>query len=135
MTWTFDVSKLIISYTRYKADPFFPAITKTWTTKSNGEPKNIGYIIRECNMGTGLEYTYSNLIALRAGYFYEDPRMGNKQMFTFGAGVRYDIFGLDLSYISMYGRNNEKTPLNKTLRLTLNVNWDKDISSNNLNTW
>ena len=124
-TWTLDFNKLLISRTGPKADPFYKALLKTWTTKTTGEPKNIGDVIREFNMGTGIEYWYSNLIALRAGYFYEDPSMGNRQMLTFGAGIRYDIYGFDFSYISTYGP--ETSPLNETLRFTLLINWDKGI--------
>ncbi len=129
LTWTADVNKLLISRTRDKAtdkaDPFYKAIFKTWSTKSDGSGKSLSDVVREFNFGTGVEYWYSNLIALRAGWFYEDPIMGNRQMLTFGAGIRYDIYGFDFSYISTVG--SERSPLDETLRFTLLINWDKGI--------
>ena len=51
---------------------------------------------------TGVEYWYGapRLLALRIGYFYENPNFGNRKFLTFGAGIRYDIYGFDFSYIS-----------------------------------
>lgn len=130
LTWTFDVNKLLISRTRQpngveKADPFYKALFKTWSEKADGTSKSFTDVVREFNFGTGFEYWYSNLVALRAGYFYEDPSMGNRQMLTFGAGIRYDIYGFDFSYISTLGP--ERSPLDETLRFTLLINWDKGI--------
>ncbi len=124
ITWTCDANKLIISGSYFNADPFYKAIIKTWTTFYDGRKKNFSDIMQEIKIGTGIEYWYSNLIALRVGWFYEDPRMGNRQMYTFGAGARYNVFGLDINYIALYGPYTNKSPVNKTLRLTLVVNWD-----------
>ena len=124
-TWTLDVNKLLISRTNLKADDPFTAIGKTWTTKANGDSKAFSDVIKEFTFGTGFEYWYSKIIALRAGYFYEDPGMGNRNFLTFGAGVRYDIYGFDFSYIS--DLSDEKSPLAETLRFTLQVNWDRGV--------
>ena len=71
---------------------------------------------------TGLEYWYGSpkLIALRIGYFYEDPKFGNRKFLTFGAGIRYDMYGFDFSYISAA----ENHPLSDTIRLSLLIGWD-----------
>jgi len=44
----------------------------------------------------GLEYWYGapKLIALRIGYFYEDPKFGNRKFLTFGAGSGMICTGL-----------------------------------------
>ncbi len=68
----------------------------------------------------GFEYWYGSpkLIALRWGYFYESPDNGNRKFMTFGAGIRYSIFGFDFSYLSTIEENH---PLGETLRFTLMV--------------
>ena len=70
----------------------------------------------------GFEYWYGSpkLIALRWGYFYERPEYGNRKFMTFGAGIRYDIYGFDFSYLSAIEENN---PLSETLRFTLLISW------------
>ncbi|MGD9897959.1 MAG: type IX secretion system outer membrane channel protein PorV [Calditrichaceae bacterium] len=65
----------------------------------------------------GLEYWYGNLIALRAGYFYEDPNYGDRNYLTFGGGLQYNIFGIDFSYVSA----GEEDPLSDTMRFSLAV--------------
>lgn len=50
-------------------------------------------------VGTGLEYWYNELFALRAGYYFEDPYNGNRQFLTLGAGLNYKFIGVNFSYI------------------------------------
>ena len=57
---------------------------------------------------------------MRAGFFYEDPRAGNRKFMTFGAGIRYDIYGFDFAYISAF---EDQHPLGETLRFSLGINW------------
>jgi hypothetical protein len=54
------------------------------------------------------------------GYFYEDPDYGNRKFMTFGAGIRYDIYGFDFSYDSA---SDTDSPLSDTLRFTLLIIW------------
>ena len=69
----------------------------------------------------GIEYWYGSprLIALRFGHFFEDPSFGNRNFWTFGAGIRYDIYGFDFSYISAA----ENHPLSDTIRFSLLIGW------------
>lgn len=64
------------------------------------------------------------MFAVRGGYFYEDPDFGNRNFMTFGAGLRYDIYGFDFSYISTVGSDSENHPLDGTLRFSLVIGWD-----------
>ncbi|TAK56135.1 MAG: type IX secretion system outer membrane channel protein PorV [Bacteroidetes bacterium] len=75
---------------------------------------------RNFTVAGGFEYWYGSprLIALRWGYFYEHPENGNRKFMTFGAGIRYSIFGFDFSYLSAIEENH---PLGETLRFTLLV--------------
>ena len=72
--------------------------------------------MQEIIYSAGVEYWYDKQFALRGGYFYEHPQKGNRQYFTLGAGLRYNVFGLDFSYLIATNPNN---PLKNTLRFTL----------------
>lgn len=78
--------------------------------------------LKKVTIAGGLEYWYGKpkLFALRWGYFYEDPHYGNRKFMTFGAGIRYDIYGFDFSYLSAIEENH---PLSETLRFTLLMSW------------
>ncbi len=77
---------------------------------------------KKVTIAGGLEYWYGSpkLFALRWGYFYEDPNYGNRKFMTFGAGIRYDIYGFDFSYLSAIEENH---PLGETMRFTLLLSW------------
>lgn len=77
--------------------------------------------LREVNLSGGFEYWYDGQFALRGGYFYEHPTKGGRQFFTLGAGLKYNVFGLDLSYLIPTDNQN---PLANTLRFTLTFNFE-----------
>jgi hypothetical protein len=77
--------------------------------------------MREFNIGGGLEYWYADQFAFRGGYFWEHYTKGNRKYFTLGAGVRYNVFSLDLSYLIA---NQQISPLANTLRFTLGFRFD-----------
>jgi len=77
--------------------------------------------LREINYSIGLEYWYNKLFAIRAGYFHEHPLKGNRQFFTLGAGVKYNVFGLDFAYLIP---TQQRNPLENTLRFTLTFDFD-----------
>ncbi len=78
--------------------------------------------LREVNLAGGFEYWYAEQFAFRTGYFWEHYTKGNRKYFTLGAGVRYSIFSLDLSYLIA---NTQRSPLANTLRFTLGFKFDK----------
>jgi len=77
--------------------------------------------LREINYSLGMEYWYNKLFAIRVGYFYEHPTKGNRQYFTLGAGVKYNVFGLDFAYLIP---TQQKNPLENTLRFSLTFDFD-----------
>lgn len=77
--------------------------------------------LHELNYSFGLEYWYNKLFAIRTGYFYEHPTKGNRQYVTLGAGVRYNVFGLDFSYLIP---TKQRNPLENTLRFSLTFDFD-----------
>ncbi len=72
--------------------------------------------MREVNISFGVEYWYDQQFAFRAGYFYEHPTKGNRKFFTLGAGLKYNVFGLDFAYLIP---TEQRNPLENTLRFTL----------------
>jgi len=77
--------------------------------------------MQEINVAVAAEYWYNKLFSIRAGYFYESKYKGDRQFFTLGAGLRYNVFGLDFSYLIPIKNNN---PLQNTLQFTLLFNFD-----------
>ncbi len=127
---TLDFSKLLVSrrtvyvqsgdslVAKSESDEFYKAIFHAWGDKPISEE------LRDIVTSGGLEYWYGSpgdfLFALRWGYFYEDPAYGNRKFMTFGAGIRYDIYGFDFSYISAAEENH---PLSDTLRFSVLIGW------------
>lgn len=105
---TVDFNKLlVVKHEDGTSDSFYKAIFTAFTDKHQRSLKRIGSAV-------GFEYWYSNLIALRFGHFYED--IGKRRFWTFGAGIRYSIYGFDFGYIAA---NKEGSPLADTMRFSL----------------
>ena len=77
--------------------------------------------ISEINISAGMEYWYAQQFALRGGFFYENKNKGDRKYFTLGAGFRYNIIGIDFSYLIPIANEN---PLANTLRFSLLINFD-----------
>ncbi len=110
-----DFAKLMV----YKdstgvSDPLPKSLLTTFTGPS------FSNVLKSINKSVGMEYSYNEWVSLRLGYYFEDPNFGNRNFLTFGAGIRYDIYGFDFSYISA---KDENSPLSDTLRFTLLVLW------------
>jgi hypothetical protein len=69
----------------------------------------------------GAEYWYARQFSVRGGYFHESVMKGGRQFFTLGVGLRYNVFGLDFSYLIPTEQQN---PLANTLRFTLTFDFD-----------
>ncbi len=73
--------------------------------------------LRELMYSFGLEYWYDKQFAVRAGYFLEHSTKGNRKYFTVGLGLKYNVFGLNISYL--VPTTNQRNPLDNTLRFSL----------------
>ncbi len=73
--------------------------------------------MREFSISAGIEYWYDKQFAFRGGYYYEDALKGNRRFFTLGVGVKYNIFGINLSYL--VPTSNVQNPLDNTLRFSM----------------
>ena len=67
----------------------------------------------------GLEYGYNDQFFLRGGYFYEGQNQGDRQYFTLGVGLKYNVIGLNFSYIIPSGSGVTRNPLSNTIRFGL----------------
>lgn len=85
-------------------------------------PNGFSEEIQEVMIATGVEYWYKELFAGRLGYFYENEAKGARKYLTLGLGFRYQVFGVDFSYL-VPGDNNH--PLAETIRFSLLFNFDK----------
>ena len=73
--------------------------------------------LRELMYSVGLEYWYDKQFAVRAGYFFEHSTKGNRKYFTVGLGLKYNVFGLNISYL--VPTTNQRNPLDNTLRFSM----------------
>lgn len=134
LVFSLDFSKLLVSKTTKEvieggdtttvseSDDWYQAMFTAWGDQTASEE------LRDIVTSMGLEYWYGTpgdfLFALRTGFFYEDPSYGNRKFLTFGAGIRYDIYGFDFSYITTsVFKDGENHPLSDTLRFTVLIGW------------
>ncbi len=123
-TFTTDINKLLV-----------PTPTKIDEDKNNiPDYKKLGPIegmissfgdapngfqeeMSEIMYSVGAEYWYDKQFAVRAGYYYEDANKGNRKFLTVGLGLRYNVFGLNFSYL--VPTTQQRNPLDNTLRFSL----------------
>ncbi|PNQ73454.1 hypothetical protein C1T31_08065 [Hanstruepera neustonica] len=79
--------------------------------------------MKEWTWALGVEYSYQDAFAVRAGYFNEAEEKGARQFFAIGAGFKYNIIGVDLSYL--FSASKVQNPLENTLRFSLSFNIDR----------
>jgi hypothetical protein len=151
LMWSFEINKMLVpTMPVYKIDsvtnqPIFNpdgtpvllggmdpnrSVVNAIFTSFADAPGGFREELAEYNISTGLEYWYSDVFSMRAGYFNEDKRKGNRKYFTLGAGVRYSAFGLDFSYLVPVVQRN---PLENTIRFSLTFEFDKLKKSDNPN--
>lgn len=84
---------------------------------SVSDAPTFGEELREFTFSVGAEYWYDKQFAVRAGYFHEDQTKGGRRYLTAGLGLKYNIFGLNFSYL--VPTSNQRNPLDNTLRFSL----------------
>lgn len=95
------------------------AVVGSWFSSFGDAPGGFSEEMREFQLSAGAEYWYNNQFALRAGYFYEDKTKGNRRYFTAGLGLKYNIFGINFSYLAPTGSGVTRIPLSNTIRLSV----------------
>jgi hypothetical protein len=96
------------------------SVVSSWFSSFGDAPDGFKEELKEFQLSLGAEYWYNNQFALRAGYFYEDKDKGNRKYFSTGVGVKYNVFGLNFSYLVPSGGTSvNQNPLANTLRFSL----------------
>ena len=97
----------------------------SWTSgifKSfNDAPDGFSEELKEFTWALGAEYWYQDSFALRMGYFNEHELKGARKFFTLGAGFKYNIVKIDVSYL--FSASKVRNPLENTLRFSLTFNF------------
>ncbi len=129
MTFAADINKLLVPSPQLDSNghPYMPT-DKSMVSGVFGSftdaPGGFSEEMRELMFSLGAEYWYQDQFAVRAGYYYENKTKGNRQYFTLGAGVRYNVFGLNVSYLVPSGSGITRNPLSNTFRFSLTFDFD-----------
>ena len=125
-----DINKLLVP-TPNTADS-----TQAWkyysplegAIKSFGDaPGGFKEELKEIYYSFGAEYWYDKQFAVRTGIFYEDATKGGRFYATAGVGVKYNVFGINFSYLVPAFHSNKvlsRSPLDNTLRFGLLFDFD-----------
>ena len=87
----------------------------------NDAPGGFSEELKEFTYSVGAEYLYQDSFAFRLGYFNESPIKGARKFFSLGAGFKYNVVKVDLSYL--FSASKVKNPLENTLRFSLTFNF------------
>jgi long-subunit fatty acid transport protein len=123
LTFAGDVSKIMArNDTSGNTMGVLDALVRSWDTYTRFDGQELVEVplVEQLMFGVGLEYWYNKQFAIRTGYFYEAPNNGDRQFITFGAGLRYNIFGVDFSYLYTM---KEDSPLANTIRISVLVDF------------
>ncbi len=102
------------------------SVPGSWISSFGDAPGGFGEELREWQVSLGAEYSYNDQFFVRAGYFYEDKTKGNRKYFTVGLGLKYNVFGLNFSYLVPSGAGINRNPLSNTLRFGLILDLDNN---------
>jgi hypothetical protein len=97
----------------------------SWASSFSGESQ-----FKSLQFSAGGEYSYQNQFFFRAGYFYEDPSKGDLKYFSLGVGLKYEVMGLNFSYLVPSGSGTNRNPLSNTLRFGLTFDLDTHNDDN-----
>ncbi|OYQ41575.1 hypothetical protein CHU92_04260 [Flavobacterium cyanobacteriorum] len=84
-------------------------------------PDGFSEELKEFTYSLGAEYLYQDSFAFRLGYFNESKDKGARRFFSLGAGFKYTIVKIDVSYL--FSASQVRNPLENTLRFSLTFNF------------
>ena len=87
----------------------------------NDAPDGFSEELKEFTWALGAEYSYQDSFALRLGYFNENELKGARKFFSMGAGFKYNVVKVDVSYL--FSASKVRNPLENTLRFSLTFNF------------
>ena len=100
-------------------------IPGSWGSSFSGENQ-----FKSLQFSLGAEYAYQNQFFFRTGYFYQDPSKGDLKYFSVGVGLKYQVMGLNFSYLVPSGSGTNRNPLSNTLRFGLTFDLDSHSDEN-----
>jgi len=101
----------------YQSIGWFPAVFQSLSDAPGGFSEEL----KEITYSAGAEYLYQDSFSMRMGYFHESPDKGARQFFSLGAGFKYNVVKVDVSYL--FSTSRVKNPLENTLRFSLTFNF------------
>ncbi len=129
LTFGLDVNKLMVPTPPAVVDSAGLAeyrstsVVSSWFKSFGDAPGGFSEELSEFTTSLGAEFWYQNQFAFRAGWFYESPSKGNRTFFSLGAGLKYEMFGLDFSYLIPSGSGVNRNPLSNTIRFGISFNF------------
>ena len=135
ITFGLDINKLLVPTPPLAGDSaklaqyYSKSVVSSWFSSFGDAPGGFSEELKEFQISVGAEYTYNDQFAFRAGYFYENPQKGNRKYFTVGAGLNYNMFGINLSYLVPSGSGVNRNPLANTIRFGIVFNLDKESAA------
>jgi hypothetical protein len=119
MTYAIDVNKLMVPTpdTTPGSDFRTMGVVEGMFSSFGDAPGGFQEEMQEFMLSFGTEYWYMDQFAVRAGYFHEHKLKGNRKYFTLGVGLKYNVFGLNFSYL--VPTTSQRSPLDNTLRFSL----------------
>ncbi len=109
------------AYTQALADYRKTSWTSGIFKSFNDAPDGFSEELKEFTWALGAEYWYQDSFAFRMGYFNENELKGARKFFTLGAGFKYNVVKIDVSYL--FSASKVRNPLENTLRFSLTFNF------------
>ncbi|MHA4844087.1 type IX secretion system outer membrane channel protein PorV [Flavitalea antarctica] len=95
------------------------SVVNSWFSSFSDAPGGASEEFKEFQFALGTEYSYNEQFFVRLGYFYEHETKGARKYVTAGLGLKYNVFGLNFSYLVPSGQGVNRNPLSNTLRFGL----------------
>lgn len=114
-----DINKLLVPTPDSSGDYRNKSVISGIFSSFGDAPGGMSEELQEVSVSAGGEYSYNDQFFVRTGYFYENKNKGNRKYVTAGIGVKYNMFGLNFSYLVPSGNGIQRNPLSNTLRFSL----------------
>jgi hypothetical protein len=125
LTFGLDMHKLLVPVPPADSaglvDYHNKSIVSSWFSSFSGENQ-----FKSLQFSLGAEYAYQDQFFFRMGYYYEDPTKGDRKYFSVGLGLKYNVMGLNFSYLVPSGSGTNRNPLSNTLRFGLTFDLDSN---------
>lgn len=119
-----DAVDYTLANEEYRSQNWFSGMIKSF----NDAPGGMSEELKELTYSAGAEYQYKDSFAFRLGYFNENPQKGARKFFSLGAGFKYNVVRIDVSYL--FSASKVRNPLENTLRFSLAFNFGDKYDNN-----